>query len=110
MSSISTETSRSEALNDNNRLNRSLNNLYNKKIMMIRSCSEVAPRVSHSSCPDQLGHSGSAVSSEMPLIGECRYCDQSCRCSCCPCCNHLIIIYAPVCSKIFFKKDIEVQF
>lgn len=103
MSSISRGISRSETRDDGSQLNRSLNNLYNKKITMIRSCSEVMPRVDYSSWPGQL-HTRSAVANEMPLIGECRYCDQSCRCSCCPCCDHLVIIYAPVCSKHSKKK------
>ncbi|VIO93534.1 35-cyclic nucleotide phosphodiesterase family protein [Brugia malayi] len=96
MSSNSKGITRSEALDESNQLDHSRHNLYDKKITMMRSCSEVTPRVDYySSWPGQLAHSRSGASSEMPLIGECRYCDQSCRCSCCPCCDHLIIIYAP---------------
>lgn len=109
MSSISRGISSSETRDDGSQLNRSLNNLYNKKITMIRSCSEVMSRVDYSSWPGHL-HTRSAVANEMPLIGECRYCDQSCRCSCCPCCDHLVIIFTPVCSKHSKKKALFSHF
>ncbi|EJW75739.1 hypothetical protein WUBG_13351, partial [Wuchereria bancrofti] len=96
MSSTSKGITRNETLDDSNQSDHSQHNLYNKKTTMMRSCSEVTPRVDYySSWPGQLAHSKSSASSEMPLIGECRYCDQSCRCCCCPYCDHLIIIYAP---------------
>uniref|UniRef100_A0A1I7VQB4 Phosphodiesterase n=1 Tax=Loa loa TaxID=7209 RepID=A0A1I7VQB4_LOALO len=96
MSSISKGISESEVLDDGNQLNYSPHNLYDKKITMIRSCSEMTPRVDYySSWPSQLAHSRSGASNEMPLIGACRYCDRECRCFCCPCCDHFVIIYAP---------------
>ncbi|VDK69341.1 unnamed protein product [Litomosoides sigmodontis] len=104
MSSISHGISRGETLNDGNQLHNFSRHAYRKKVTMIRSCSEVTPRIEYSSWPGQLAQSKSTTSNEIPLIGECRYCDQSCRCSCCPFCDHLVIIYAPVCFKFFQKK------
>ncbi|KAL3994296.1 3'5'-cyclic nucleotide phosphodiesterase family protein [Acanthocheilonema viteae] len=95
MSSMSRGISKDETSDDANQLNNSLHHLCHKKITMIRSCSEITPQADHSSWPGQLTISRSSTSNEMPLIGECRYCDQNCRCSCCPFCDHLVIIYAP---------------
>uniref|UniRef100_A0A0R3RKG1 Uncharacterized protein n=1 Tax=Elaeophora elaphi TaxID=1147741 RepID=A0A0R3RKG1_9BILA len=76
--------------------NRTNNSTCDKRVAMIRSCSEVTPRIDYTTWPGHLVHRNrSGTSNEIPLIGECRYCDQSCRCSCCPCCDHLVIIYAP---------------
>lgn len=109
MSSFSRGITRSEALDDGNQLNNSLYHLYQKKLTMIRSCSEITRKGDYSSWPGQLTRSKSGTSNEMPLIGECRYCDRNCRCSCCPRCDHLVIIYAPVCFKTFRKKHFKVE-
>ncbi|CAG9533908.1 unnamed protein product [Cercopithifilaria johnstoni] len=95
MSSASRRISKGEALDDGKLLNNSLHQLHEQNVTMIRSCSEVIPRVNNSLWPGQLTHSRSAISSEMPLIGECRHCDQICRCSCCPYCDHVVIVYSP---------------
>uniref|UniRef100_A0A915Q2W8 Uncharacterized protein n=1 Tax=Setaria digitata TaxID=48799 RepID=A0A915Q2W8_9BILA len=108
MSSVSTGIPKDEDLDESKGTNDSFRSLYDKKITMVRSCSELTPRTDHSSWPGQLANSRSAISSEMPLIGECRHCARNCRCSCCPCCDHLVIIYAPVCSKIS-KERINVS-